>query len=88
MTLGSAYKAMFIIPFSLNSAMTRSITALPSPIPWYEGSTTTSHTTALNTPSPVARANATGLVGSLVLDSQTREPDTRIVLMVILISYK
>uniref|UniRef100_A0A3Q7GFX0 Uncharacterized protein n=1 Tax=Solanum lycopersicum TaxID=4081 RepID=A0A3Q7GFX0_SOLLC len=37
-----------------------SITAFPNPIPWKFGSTTTSQIIALNTPSPVALAKATG----------------------------
>ncbi|GKU90460.1 hypothetical protein SLEP1_g4451 [Rubroshorea leprosula] len=51
---------MLQIPFCKSSSIRRSITAFPSPIPWNDGSTTTSHIMALKTPSPVALANATG----------------------------
>ncbi|KAH0452787.1 hypothetical protein IEQ34_017111 [Dendrobium chrysotoxum] len=51
---------MLTIPRSLKSPKSRSITAFPNPVPCNAGSTTTSHTTALKTPSPVALAKATG----------------------------
>ncbi|GAB2226517.1 hypothetical protein Droror1_Dr00022327 [Drosera rotundifolia] len=51
---------MFVIPCCNSPSTIRSITAFPSPIPWNEGSTTTSHMIALKTPSPVALAKATG----------------------------
>lgn len=48
-------------PSPSRAVMSLSITAFPNPIPQKLGSTTTSQIIALNTPSPVALANDTGL---------------------------
>jgi hypothetical protein len=56
---------MLLIPIFTRSAMRRSMSTLPSPSPWYAGSTTTSHIMAWNTLSPVALANPISLLVSV-----------------------